>query len=211
VEIVGIAADVRQSGLDSDPLPGMYRPCTQVAPQSAMLAVRTQGDPLRFVGAVRHQVSSIDREQPISEVKTMDDVLEESEGQRRLTMLLLACFAATAVLLTAVGLYGVIAYSIVQRTKEVGIRRALGAQRSDILSLVVTQGLGLAFAGVAIGIGAAFALTRILSSLLFEISPTDPATFVVVSLGFVVVALAATLLPARRATRIDPMAALRIS
>jgi predicted permease len=211
VEIVGIAADVRQGALDSDPLPGMYRPYSQVAPQSAMLAVRTQGDPLRFVGAVRHQVSSIDREQPISEVKTMDDVLEESEGQRRLTMLLLACFAATAVLLTAVGLYGVIAYSIVQRTKEVGIRRALGAQRSDILSLVVTQGLGLAFAGVAIGIGAAFALTRILSSLLFEISPTDPATFVVVSLGFVVVALAASLLPARRATRIDPMAALRIS
>ncbi len=210
VEIVGIAADVRESALDSDPRPGVYRPYSQSAMPSAMFAVQTSGNPLRLVNAVRSQVLAIDRDQPISAVKTMDDIVDESEGQRRLMTTLLGLFAGAAVLLAVIGLYGVIAYSVVQRTKEMGVRRALGAQRSDILSLVIGQGLGLTFIGVGIGIAGAFALTRVMKSLLFHVSSTDPATFAGVSLLFVVVAAAASYVPARRATRIDPMAALRM-
>ena len=210
VEVVGIAAVVRQSGLDEDAMPGVYRPYAQMSPPSAMLAVRTRGNPLRCVSAVRSAVLAIDRDQPISAVKTMDNVMEESEGQRQLAMTLLALFAAAAILLTTVGLYGVVAYSVVQRTRELGVRRALGAQTSDILSLVVAQGFVLTSAGIVLGAGGAFALTRILSSLLFQVKPTDPATFLGVSLLYLMVALAATFLPARRATRVDPMSALRI-
>ena len=207
-EIVGIVADVHQ-GLDTDARPGLFRPCAQSPPLSAMFAVRTQGDPLRFVNAVRSQVLAIDRDQPISAVKTMDDMVEESEGQRRLIMTLLGLFAGTALLLTVVGIYGVIAYSVAQRTKELGIRRALGAQQGDILRLVLGQGISLALGGVALGICGAFALTRVIQSLLFHVSATDPTTFMGIALLFIVVALAASYVPARRATRIDPMAALR--
>ncbi len=132
-----------------------------------------------------------------------------SVGQRRLIMVLLVLFAGVALLLAMVGIYGVIAYSVVQRTQEVGIRRALGAQRSDILRLVIGQGLGLTLVGVAMGIGGAFVLTRVLKSFLFHVSATDPAAFVGITLVFVIVALAASYIPARRAASIDPMAALR--
>ncbi len=139
----------------------------------------------------------------------MDEVLESTLGQRRMTMLLLGVFAAVALLLAVVGIYGVIAYSVAQQTREVGIRRALGAQRGDILRLVLGKGLGLALGGVALGIGGAFTLTRVMEGLLFHISPTDPATFAAIAILFVVVALAASYIPAHRATRIDPMSALR--
>lgn len=206
-EIVGIVADVRQG--PDDPRPGLFRPCAQRPPLSAMFAVRTEGDPLRFVNAIRGQVLAIDRDQPISAVKTMDDVVEESEGQRRLIMTLLGVFAGTALLLTVVGIYGVIAYSVAQRAQELGIRRALGAQQGDIVWLVLGQGLSLALCGVALGICGAFALTRVIDSLLYHVRATDPTTFVGVALLFIVVALTATYVPARRAARSDPMAALR--
>ncbi len=208
-QIIGIVGDIRQAGLAADIRPGLYRPCAQVAPQSAMFAVRTGGDPLWLVNAIRSQVLSIDRDQPISAVKTMDDVVEESEGQRRLIMTLLGSFAGTALALVVVGIYGMIAYGVAQRTKELGIRRALGARPRDILWLVAGQGLGLALTGVAIGVAGAVALTRVMKSLLFEVSATDPATFIGIGALLVVVALTASLIPARRATRIDPMVALR--
>jgi len=154
-------------------------------------------------------VLSIDPDQPVSAIKTMDDLLESSVGQQRLTLLLLGVFAGVAVLLALVGLCGVISYSVAQRTREVGIRRALGAQQSDILRLIVGQGFGLTLAGVAIGILGALALTRVMKGLLFGVTATDPATFVGAAALFLMVALAASYLPARRATRIDPMAALR--
>ncbi len=209
-EIVGIVADIRQSALDADPRPGVFAACDQAPQQSVMFAVRTTGDPMRLVNTVRSKVSAIDRDQAISAVKTMDDIVEASEGQRRLMTTLLGLFAGVAVLLALVGLYGVIAYSVVQRTKEMGIRRALGAQRNDILSLVVGQGLALSLAGVLLGICGAVALTRVMKGLLFHVSATDPGTFVAIALLFIVVALAASYVPARRAARIDPMTALRV-
>jgi predicted permease len=207
-EIVGVVADMRQ-GLEGDPVPGMFRPCFQTPPASAMLAVRTKGDPLRFINAVRRQVLAIDRDQAVSEVRTMEDLVELELGQRRSILTLLELFAGTALLLAVVGIYGVISHTVVERTKEVGIRRALGAQYGDILRLVLGQGLGLALGGVAIGLGGALALTRVLESLLYHVSAADPITFAGMGLLFVVVALAASYFPARRATRIDPMAALR--
>jgi len=175
-----------------------------------MLAVRTDGDPLRFTGAVREQVRALDKDQAVSAVRSMGDLVEEQVGQRHLPVILLGSFAGVALLLALIGIYGVIAYSVAQRTREMGIRRALGAQHGDILRLVVVQGFRLAVAGVAVGLAGAYGLTRLMESVLFHVSATDPATFVAVALVFLLVALAASYIPARRATHIDPMAALRI-
>lgn len=177
-EIVGIAPNVRQYGRDDNPKPEVYFPCAQKPPQSAMLAIRTDGEPQLFANAVRSQVLAIDRDQPVSAVATMEELVEASEGQLRLMMTLLGIFAGAATLIAVVGLYGVIAYSVAQRTKEMGIRRALGAQRGDILSLVIGQGLRLALGGVFFGICGAFVVTRVLQDLLFKVSATDPVTFV---------------------------------
>jgi putative ABC transport system permease protein len=210
LEIVGIVADVHETDLASDSGSEFYIPTIVHPPQRAYLIARTQGDPLQFAAALRKQVTAIDRNQPVSDVRTMQAVLDATLGERRLTMLLLGTFAAVAVILAVIGIYGVIAYSVVQRTQEVGIRRALGAQQSDILQLVLSQGFGLAIAGIAVGMGGAFALTRVMKSLLFHVSATDPATFFGIGLLFVAVALAASYFPARHAARIDPMAALRV-
>jgi putative ABC transport system permease protein len=208
-EIVGIVADVHQSGLDSDPRLELYSPSSQGAPNSVMLAIRPDGDPLRFATTARGEISELDRDLPVSAVRTMDDIVEASEGQRRLILTLLAAFAGVALVLALIGLYGVIAYSVAQRTQELGIRRALGAQPSDILRLVLGQGVGLALAGVAIGVVGALALTRVMKDLLFHVSATDPATYGGISVLFLAVALAACYLPARRALRVDPMALWR--
>lgn len=209
-EIVGIASDVHQTGKDMDPKPGVYFACAQKPPGSAMLAVRTSGDPLSFANAIRSQVLAIDPNQPVSEISTMEAVVDASEGQLRLMMRLLGTFAGAATLLAMIGLYGVISYSIVQRTKEIGIRRALGAQESNILLLVARQVVAMALAGVLLGIGGALALTRLMQDLLFQVSATDPVTFVGISILFVLVAVAASYIPARRAAGIDPLHALRI-
>jgi predicted permease len=208
--IAGIAADVHQNLENAGWHESVYVAFAQKPQPSAMLALRTEGDPLRFTNAVRERVRALDKDQAISAVRTMDDMVEEQVGQRRLLVFLLGSFAGVAVLLAVMGIYGVIAYSVAQRTREMGIRRALGAQPSDILRLVVAQGFRLALAGVVVGIAGAYGLTRLMQSVLFHVSATDPATFAGVALLFLFVALAASYIPARRATRIDPMAALRI-
>lgn len=209
-EVVGVAADVHQT-IENRAWPeSVYVPYSQNPVSSQVLAVRTTGAPLSYSNAVRQQVLSLDRNQPVSDIRTMDDLVELQVGQRRLLMMLLGSFAGVAVLLALIGIYGVIAYSVAQRTQEVGIRRALGAQQSDILRLVIGQGFILALVGIAIGLGGAFALTRLMKTLLFRVSTTDPATFAGAALLFLLAALAASYIPARRATRIDPMAALRV-
>jgi predicted permease len=208
-EVVGIASDAHESGLAGETEPEVYLPDREYPLQTAGLVVRTVTDPLGFVNAIRRQVLAIDPGQPVSSIKTMNDVLESSVGQQRVTLLLLASFSGVALLLAVIGIYGVISYSVLQRTAEVGIRRALGAQSGDILRLVLAQGLGLALIGVAIGVAGAFALTRLMEGMLFRLSATDPTTFAGIAGIFVLVALLASYLPARRAVRIDPMEALR--
>jgi predicted permease len=209
VEIVGIVGSVRVVGLAVDALPEIYIPMAHHPVTDADLAVRAEGDPLRLVNAVRSQVLEIDRDQPVSAVRTMEEIVDSSIGRRELTMLLLSVFAGVALLMAVVGLYGAIAYSVAQRTQEIAIRRALGAQEADVLRMVIGQGLGLTLAGLALGIGAALALTRFTKSLLFDTSATDPATFVSIAALFVVVALLASSIPARRATLTDSTMALR--
>ena len=210
IEVVGVVADIHEGGLAFDAVPEFYLPSTLHPPQTAYLVLRTEGDPLNFARAARQDVLAVDADQPVSDIKTMAAVLETTLGQRRLTMLLLGAFAAVALLLAIVGIYGAIAYSVSQRVQEVGIRRALGAQQGDILRLMLRQGLGLTLAGVVIGTGGAFALTRVMKAMLFHVSATDPATFVGIALLFIVVASAASYIPARRASEIDPMDALRV-
>ncbi len=209
-QIVGITADVHERGKDTDTGAGLYVPCLQKAPSSAMLAVRTSGDPLSFTEAVRRQVQMVDHDQAVSQVSTMDMVIDNSEGQLRLMMDLLGGFAGVATFLSVLGLYAVISYSVAQRTREMGIRLALGARRRSILGLLLRQALILSSAGVLFGVAGGWALTRLLRDLLFQVSPTDVATFAAVSVLFVVVALAASLVPAWRAAAIEPLIAIRM-
>jgi putative ABC transport system permease protein len=209
-EVVGVVRDVRQFELAAEPKPQMYFTYTQAGvflPRH--LVVSTDADPLAVAGAVRSAVWEVDREQPVSDISTMREVLSESLARERFSMMLLGVFAALALLLAAVGLYGVMSYTVAQRTREIGLRMALGAQRGDVLRLVVGQGLKLVLAGVALGLVAAVALTRLMKSLLYGVSATDPATLVTISLVLVAVAVVASYIPARRATRVDPLTALR--
>jgi putative ABC transport system permease protein len=210
-EIVGIVADIHQN-LDSqrDWQESVYVSFAQTPNPSAILAVRTAGAPLTFSRAVREQVRMLDQNQPVGVAQTMEDRVDAQVGQRRLLVALLGSFALVALLLALIGIYGVLAYSVAQRIQEVGIRRALGAQEADILRLITGQGVVLALAGVIVGLGGAVALTRVIRTLLFQVSPTDPVTFIGVASLFLLVALAASYIPARRATRIDPIAALRV-
>ncbi|MGH9581831.1 MAG: FtsX-like permease family protein, partial [Bryobacteraceae bacterium] len=210
LRIVGISADVHEGGLASNVVPEFYVPCAVHPPQTAYLMVRTPGDPLRFANAVRSQVQAIDPDQSVSEIKTMNAVLEARLGQRRIAMLLLDLFSGMALLLAVIGIYGTIAYSVSQRTHEIGIRQALGAQRFQILWPVMMRGLGLSLAGIAIGIAGAFALTRLMKNLLFEVNATDPVIFLGVAVLFLFVSLLASYIPAKRVTEIDPMRTLRV-
>ncbi|HEX6495352.1 MAG TPA: ABC transporter permease [Acidobacteriaceae bacterium] len=209
LEIIGVAAEVHQEGRDAAPLPGFYIPNAQQPPQSAILVLRTKGDPASFTETVRRQVLALDHNQPISDVKTLSAVLDSSEDQRRLMFTLLGAFSIAATLLAILGLYSVISYSVVERTREIAIRQALGAQRGSILVLVLRQGLGLALTGIAAGIAGAAALTRLLNSMLFGVKALDPVTFTLAAILFLLVALAASYIPARRAAAVEPMAALR--
>jgi len=207
--IVGISADVREKGRDIALVPALYLPYAQIPIPSAAFIVRTTGDPLALANAIRGQLHEMDSELPVTDVKTMEDIVEAPQGQLRLLMQLLGAFAAAATLLAILGLCGVISYSVVRRTKEIGIRCALGAQRRNIISLVIAQGLSFSVVGALLGIGASFASARVLKSLLFEVQATDPLTFAGISILFVLVAAIASYIPARKAIKIDPMAALR--
>jgi ABC-type antimicrobial peptide transport system permease subunit len=173
------------------------------------LAVRAQSEPANLMAAVRSAVQELDRDQPVYSVTTMEQLLGRSIAPRRFNMLLLAAFAALALLLSVIGIYGLMAYMVNQRTHEIGIRVALGAQARDVLKLIIGQGLRLALGGVALGLAAALVLTRLLTGLLFEVSATDPLTFVSIAVLLVWVALTACWIPARRATQLDPLLALR--
>jgi putative ABC transport system permease protein len=170
--------------------------------------IRTAGDPAAFTPTLRREVQALDKDQPIYNVRTMDDVVANSLGTRRVSMQLFAVFAIAALLLAAIGIYGVMAYSVTQRTREIGIRMALGAQRSDVLALVIRQGMRLTVIGVVVGVAGAFALTRLMANLLFGVAATDPLTFAVIPLLLLFVAFVACYLPARRAARLDPTIAL---
>lgn len=213
ITIVGIAGDVRQMGVDEPVKAEMYLPQRQIpdhqyyAPRD--LAVRTAVDPLSLAAGVREAIHAIDPDQPVANIRTMDDVLGQETAMRRLGMTLLVIFAAVALLLATLGIYGVLAYFVVQHTPEIGVRLALGAPRLGILGLVLKKGMTLALLGVGIGLSAAFALTRLMASLLFGMSATDPLTFGMIAMLLTGVALLACYLPARRATRVDPMVALR--
>ncbi|MFY9571156.1 MAG: ABC transporter permease, partial [Blastocatellia bacterium] len=208
-EIAGVVADVKASGLDSATRPMIYWPYPQFPTIFNNLVVRTDGDPMSIAGAVKSQIWSVDHDLPISSISTMERTLENSVAPRRFNMVLLAVFAAVALALSAVGIYGVISYTVSQRTHEIGIRVALGATGLDVLRMVIGQGMSLALAGVGIGLIAAFGLTRLMSGLLFGVSPTDGATYAVIAGLLTAVALAACFVPARRAIKVDPMLALR--
>ena len=208
-EIVGIVGDVRQYGLDRTPPLQTYEPHMQAAFSGMSLVVRTAGDPTNLSAGVRGQVKTIDKDQPVSNIRTMEQIVSSSVADRRFSMLLLGVFAAVALILAAVGIYGVMAYSVSQRTHEIGIRLALGATARDVLRLVVGQGMLLAIVGVIIGLAASFGVTRWISTMLFGVSTTDVAIFSAIPLLLAAVALVACLVPARRATKVDPIVALR--
>jgi putative ABC transport system permease protein len=207
-EIVGVVGDIRHRSLDRQPFPAMYMPTRNSGRMNVV--IRTQGgDPSSIAGAVRKEVREMDSQQPIAEMKPMDEWIATSVATPRYRTTLLGLFAALAMVLAATGIYGVMSYSVAQRTHEIGVRMALGARHSKVLGLIVRQGMLLVIIGVVIGVVGAFALTRVLSSLLFGISEKDPITFVVVPVLLSVVALIACYVPARRATKIDPLEALR--
>ncbi|QQS45647.1 MAG: ABC transporter permease [Acidobacteriota bacterium] len=207
--IAGIAGDIRQSGLDDEAAPHVYASSLQFPVSRIGLLVRTSVDPMSLVGALRRQIQAVDREQPIYNIATMEEWIADSMSERRLYLWLLGSFAAIALALATVGIYGVISYSVSRRTQEIGIRMALGAQARDMRRMVIRQGMAPALIGVAIGLATALALGRIIESMLFETEASDPATIAAVSLMLVAVALLACLVPARRAAKVDPMAALR--
>jgi putative ABC transport system permease protein len=209
-EIVGVVGDVKHDGMDLPVSPTVYVPFLQTPDSGMTLVLRAKGDPLALVGAVRAQVYALDKNQPVSRLRTMEALVSESMGPRRFSMALAGGFAVLALLLAVVGIYGVIAYSVSQRFHEIGIRMALGARRADVLRLVVGQGFRLVLAGLALGLAAAFPLSRVLSRFLFDVSPSDPFTFAGIPLLLAGVALVASYLPARRAARIDPLTALRV-
>jgi putative ABC transport system permease protein len=208
-EIVGVVRDVKQNGLDVETKSQTYEPFAQDPSTVMTLIVRSSGDPTQLTGAIRSEVLALDKEQPLNRVMTLNEIISDSVAQQRFSMLLLCVFATVALVLAAVGLYGVMSYSVTQRTHELGIRMALGASKQDVLRLVVGQGAALAGTGVVIGLAGAWGLTRLMSSLLFGVSATDTLTFALVPVMLAGVALMACFVPARRAAKVDPMIALR--
>jgi predicted permease len=207
--VVGIVGNIKHRGLDFEFEPEFYYPYPQTPVRFSSIVARTQGDPLSLTSAVRNAVLEVDEEQPLARIRTMEMAISNSVTQRRLNMILLGIFGALALALAAVGIYGVMSYTVTQRTREIGIRMALGAQRRDVLKSVVGQGMSLAASGVGIGLLGAFLVTRLMETLLFGVKPTDPATFGGIALLLLGVAFFACCIPARRATKVDPVVALK--
>ncbi len=209
-EIVGVVGDAKYNGVADEVQPAFYQPLTQLVSGNVFLSIKTEAaDPLSLAAAVRNQVKSLDSELPVSQVGTLEERFATAVAQPRFRTTLIALFAVLALVLASVGIYGVIAYSVTQRTHEIGVRLALGAQTGDVLKLVFKQGAVLAVIGVVIGVGASFALTGLLEKLLFNVSPTDPLIYGGIAVLLTAVALLACYLPARRATKVDPLVALR--
>jgi putative ABC transport system permease protein len=208
--IVGVVHDTREVSMQGDPDLEYYVPFgeTMTSPNMTFLA-RTADEPMALAAAIEKQVWSVDADAPVTDVKTMDQLVAEQVAQPKFQTLLLGAFGFLGLALAVVGIYGVISYAVTQRTREIGIRMALGAEPASVLRLIVGHGMLLAAVGIAIGAAGAFALTRYLASLLYEVRPGDPATFAAVAVGLGIVALAASYVPARRAMRVDPMVALR--
>ncbi len=210
ITIVGIVGDVHQMGLNVPPRAEMYVPYSQYeyfAP--GYLAVKTTGDPLHLAATVRDQICAVDKDQPVADVRPMQAIVDEELAPRQLQATILGAFSGLALILASLGIYAVLSYAVAQRTQEIGVRIALGAQRGNVLRMVIGQGLALTLTGVAIGLGGALVLTRVFTNLLYGVSASDPATFVAVGVLLSGVALLACYIPARRATRVDPMVALR--
>jgi putative ABC transport system permease protein len=209
-EVVGVVGHVKNYGIDNESRVELFLPVLQSPQPFRVLVIRTDtGNPAAIAGAVRNAVSRMNPNQPVYNVVTMERLVADSLTAKRVALLLLGIFAVAALALAAVGLYGVISYSVAQRTREIGIRMALGASAGDVLGMVLRQGMKLVAAGVAAGLLTAFGLTRLMSKLLFGVSATDPVTMAVVSLVLATVAVVASFIPARRATRVDPIVALR--
>jgi putative ABC transport system permease protein len=215
-EVVGVVRHVRQDGLEEAGRAQIYRPWMQINPKwlaeftRAMdLVVKTKDDPTRLIEPIRREVQAVDKDQPLGNVRTLEALVARSVAPRRFNLLLLCAFAFVALLLGAVGLYGVLSYLVTQRTREIGVRMALGAQASDVLRLIIKHGMTLALIGVGVGLALALALTRLMAGLLYGVSATDPLTFMLIAFVLIFVALLACYLPARRATKVDPLIALR--
>jgi predicted permease len=212
--IVGVVADVKNAGLDKPAGTELFMPAGQIPPfgfglRNFYLVLRTSGDPASMTRSATEAIHSLDSSLPVANVRTMDDVLVSAESRPRFLTLLLGLFSALALALAAVGIYGLMAYSVTERTHEIGIRMALGARRGDVLRMIFGYGTRLIVAGLAIGLGGAIGLTRLMTSLLFGVTATDPTTFAGVAVVLAAVALSACYVPARRATKVDPMVALR--
>jgi putative ABC transport system permease protein len=207
--IVGVVADTRRGGFEREPWAEVYFPMPQAPERRMFVVLRTGGDPAALAGAAQAAVWALDRDQAIAGVRTVGDLLAQAQANRRFTTLLLGLFAGVALALAAIGVYGVLAYATAQRTQEIGIRMALGADRAAILRMVFASGARIAAIGLGIGIAGALALTQVLSGLLFGVSAHDPVTFLVVPSALLAVTLAACWIPARRAIRVEPVIALR--
>jgi putative ABC transport system permease protein len=211
--VVGVVGDAALESLADPRFPQVFSPHAQGVEGGVAgnmeLAVRTSSDPLSMAASLREQVHQLDKDQSVADMRTLDQVVSASLAQRRLNTLLLTGFAALALLLAAIGVYGVISYAVEQRTREIGIRMALGATRGKVFRLVVGEGMLLALIGLGVGLVAAFGLARLMTSLLYGVAPSDPVTFLAVSILLSGVAFVASYIPARRATKVDPMVALR--
>jgi putative ABC transport system permease protein len=208
-EVVGVVGDVRHGGLDSNPRPELFLHHLQSPSSSMQMVVRTAADPLLLLPEVKNQIWSVQKDQPIARIVKMEQLLSASLQERRFTLAILGSFALIALALAGVGIYGLISFSTRQRTHEIGVRMALGAQTRDILKMIISQGLILTLSGVGLGLAGAIIFTRFLQSMLFGVSATDPLTFVLISLLLAAVALIASYVPARRAMKVEPVVALR--
>ncbi|MEK6281433.1 MAG: ABC transporter permease [Acidobacteriota bacterium] len=209
ISIVGVTADVKRLGQDTNAKPEVYFPYLQVPASSMSLVVRSASEPLSLVTAVKSQIQMIDKDLPLDDAESMQQILSDSNSGRRFNMLLLTVFAMVALVLAIVGIYGVMSYTVTQRTHEIGIRVAIGAQSRDVFRMVIGQGMMLALIGVAFGLAGALALTRLMTTMLFGVEPTDPVTFVSIAVLLTAVALVACYIPGRRATKVNPIEALR--